>query len=595
MLDHPSARRHPTGSIALLVALAAGACTGTVGSVGQNSQQSPQGNNAASSASGGSEGTSSSSSSSGGSSVSTTGPSTAAPGPESPSPRLLRQLTLVEYTNTVTDLLQLTSPDTSSIPPDNPVDGYTTNVASNFVTQGYIDAYSTIAAALATRVLNESYAKVVSCQTQDAACTTTFLQTFGLKAFRRPLTSDEMTRYTALFDSSLTGGSFQTGVSLAIQAMLISPNFLFRSELGTAASNGTYNLTPYETATALSYAYWGTMPDATLFAAAQAGELSTKAQIQAQAQRLMADPRGRTRIQDFFYQWMQGSRANIATPDMGTYPNLYAASGGFQNILTSMRAEEDAFVANVAFDSTKKFSELLTANYTFANDALAGYYGLTPPGSATVAKVMIPPTSARGGLLTLGMFLLGHARTNESSPTQRGHQIRANLLCNDVPPPPPGVDPVVPAGTPGVTGREQIQAITGSGVCETCHSLMNPIGFGLEAFDGAGAERALDNGEPVDTTGQLTGFTNSSGKTITFDGARQLSNILSTYATAAQCFATNYYKYIRGFNPTGVDLGAAQQLSQNFAQNNQDLPDLFVDVSLQDSFIERRSAEAIAQ
>jgi hypothetical protein len=516
--------------------------------------------------------------------------------PEQPSPRLLRQLTLIEYTNTLTDLLQLTSPDTSNVPPDNPVDGYTTNVASNFVTQGYIDAYSTIAAALATRVLNESYAKVVSCQTQDTACETTFVQTFGLRAFRRPLTSDEMTRYTALFSSSLTGGSFQTGVSLVIQAMLISPNFLFRSELGTAASNGTYNLTQYEIATALSYAYWATMPDATLFAAAQAGQLSTKAQIQAQAQRLVADPRGRTRIEDFFYQWMQGARANIATPDMGTYPYIYAASGGYQNILTSMRAEEDAFVTNVAFDSTKKFSELLTANYTFANDALANYYGLTPAGSgATAAKVMIPQTSARGGVLTLGMFLLGHARTNESSPTQRGHQIRSNILCSDVPPPPAGVDPVVPAGAPGVTGRDQIQAITGTGICVTCHSLMNPIGFGLEAFDGAGAERTLDNGEPVDTTGQLTGFTDSSGKTITFDGARQLSNILSTYATAQRCFATNYYKYIRGFNPTGVDLGAAQQLSQNFAQNNQDLPDLFVDVSLQDSFIERRSAEAIAQ
>src|SRR5580693_10439391 len=112
------------------------------------------------------------------------------------------------------------------------------------------------------------------------------------------------------------------------------------------------------------------MPDSTLFAVAKAGALSTKTQIQAQAERLLADPRGRSRIASFFYEWMQGSRGNIATPDMGTYPNIYAASGSLSNIVNSMRAEEDAFVTNVAFDSTKKFSELFTANYTFADDAL---------------------------------------------------------------------------------------------------------------------------------------------------------------------------------------------------------------------------------
>jgi hypothetical protein len=507
---------------------------------------------------------------------------------------LLRQLTLAEYTNTLSDLLSLSNPDTSEVPPDQAVDGYTTNVASNFVTQAYIDAYSSVASALAARAITESFASIVPCQTQDSACASTFVQTFGLRAFRRPLTSDELSRYVGFFDSNLTGGDFKTGVSLAIQGMLISPNFLFRSELGADNGQGTFVLTPYEIATALSYSYWGTMPDSTLFAAAQAGALSSKTQIQAQAERLLADPRGRSRIASFFYEWMQGSRANIATPDMGTYPNIYAASGSLSNIVNSMRAEEDAFVTNVAFDSTKKFSELFTANYTFANDALAAYYGLTPPGTGTTTtKVMIGPGSARGGVLTLGMFLLGHARTNESSPTQRGHQIRANILCEDVPPPPPGVVPVVPAGTPGATGRDQIEALTGTGVCATCHNLMNPIGFGLEGFDGAGQERTLDNGYPVDATGQLTGFTDASGKTITFNGARQLSTALATYATAQSCFAANYYRYVRGFDPQGVDLGAVEELQQNFVQANQDLPELFVDISLQDSFTHRRTAEVV--
>jgi hypothetical protein len=299
-------------------------------------------------------------------------------------------------------------------------------------------------------------------------------------------------------------------------------------------------------------------------------------------------------VASFFYEWIQGSRANIATPDMGTYPNIYSAPGGFTSMVASMRAEEDAFVTHVAFDSTKKFSELFSASYTFADDALATYYGLMPAGSGTTAaKVMIGPSSARGGLLTLGMFLVGHARTNESSPTQRGHQIRANILCRDVPPPPAGVIPVVPAGTPGATGRDQIEALTGSGVCATCHNLMNPIGFGLEGFDGAGQERTLDNGQPVDATGQLTGFLDASGNPIKFNGARELSAALANYPAAQSCFASNYYRYVRGFAPQGVDVGAVEKLEQNFAQANQDLPDLFVDVALQDSFINRRTAEAL--
>jgi hypothetical protein len=376
--------------------------------------------------------------------------------------------------------------------------------------------------------------------------------------------------------------------------MLISPNFLFRSELGADNGQGVFVLTPYEVASALSYGYWGTMPDAALFSAAQSGALATKAQIEAQARRLLADPRGRSRIASFFYEWMQGSRANIATPDMGKYPAIYAAPGGFAAIVKAMREEEDAFVTGVAFDSTKKFSELFSAKYTFASDDLATYYGLSPAGSgAAPAKVTIRSSSARGGVLTLGMFLLGHARADQSSPTQRGHQIRANILCEDVPPPPAGVVPIIPAGTPGATGRDQIQALTGSGVCAGCHNLMNPIGFGLEDFDGIAQERTLDNGAPVDTTGQLTGFTDASGKTITFDGPRQLSGILASYATAQSCFAANYYRYVRGFAPQTLDQAAVMKLQQKFVQSNEDLPDLFVDVVLQDSFVQRRSAEVI--
>jgi uncharacterized protein DUF1592/uncharacterized protein DUF1588/uncharacterized protein DUF1595/uncharacterized protein DUF1587/uncharacterized protein DUF1585 len=515
---------------------------------------------------------------------------------ESPSPRLLRQLTVAEYANTTADLLHLANVDTSAIPPDVAVDGFTTNVLAAFVSDTSMDAYNSTAGTLGDRAVAESFAALVPCTTQDAACASTFVDQFGLRAFRRPLTTDEHARYAALFGAALTGGDFKTGVGLVIKSMLVSPYFLFRSELGTDMGDGTFKLTPFETATALSYTYWGTMPDQTLLAAAQGGALASKAQIETQARRLLADPRGRTRVASFFYEWMDSPRAYDTTKDMGTYPNFFSQPGGTDALVDAMRAEEDAFVANVVFDSTKKFDELFSANYVYVNDLLATYYGLQPPGSTTAQKVTLPTGAARGGLLTLGMFLVGHARTNESSPTQRGHMIRANILCSDVPPPPPNVNTAFSPGTPGVTAREQIEALTGSGVCVTCHSLMNPIGFGLEDFGGDGVERATDNGEKVDTTGTINGFNDpATGMPYAFDGPRQLSAILASSNDARACFAKNYHRYARGFAASGVDEGAVDKLTQSFVAQNLDLPELFVQVALQDSFVLRRSAEVIAR
>jgi hypothetical protein len=206
---------------------------------------------------------------------------------------------------------------------------------------------------------------------------------------------------------------------------------------------------------------------------------------------------------------------------------------------------------------------------------------------------MLPAGAARGGLLTLGMFLLGHARTDESSPTQRGHMIRANILCSDVPPPPPDVDATFKPGTPGKTSRQQIEALTGTGTCAACHTLLNPIGYGLEGFGGDGAERTTDNGEPVDTTGVINGFKSSTGAPLTFSGPRELSRILADSDDARRCLTASFHRYARGFAAKGVDTGAVQKLANDFVTQRLELPELFVRVALQDSFVTRRSAEVI--
>jgi hypothetical protein len=520
---------------------------------------------------------------------------------ESASPRLLRQLTLSEYTNTVTDLLRVANPDTTNIPADIAVRDFTNNVTGAFVDDSHMSAYQSVGASLATRAINESYTAIVPCQMQDTACATTFVNSFGLRAFRRPLAADETARYVALFDTSLTGGNFKTGVGLAINAMLISPYFLFRSELGTDVGQGKFVLTPYEIASALSYTYWGTMPDDALFASARSGALASKTEIQAQASRLLADPRGHAQVANFFFQWLESPRAYVATKDATTYPK-FTTPAVTTEIVNAMRGEEDAFVKNVVFDSTKSFSELFTANYTYVNDTLAAYYGFPLPGTgAAFAKVPIPSGSARGGLLTLGMFLFGHARTNESSPTQRGHVIRANFFCQDIPPPPAGVNPVVMDGTPGKTAREQIQALTSTGICVSCHSLQDPIGFGLENFGGDGLQRALDNGETVDTSGTINQLASHPSGPITFNGPAELAQLIATSDQAKACLPTNLYRYTRGFDAqaqvdsTGnaVDACAMKKLGQSFVNGDVDIPGLFLQVALQDSFTARRSAEVV--
>lgn len=514
---------------------------------------------------------------------------------EGPSPRFIRQLTLNEYKRTVADLLYLTQPDTTRIPPDVALKGFTTNVAASFVSEGHLDAYVSVGMSLAERAAQEAFAKLVPCATKDDACAAQFIESFGLRAFRRPLEAEEKSRYLGFFQPSLTGGSFEQGVSLAIGAMLASPHFLFRSELGQDSGSGSFKLTPYEMASALSYLYWGTMPDDALLAAAARGDLAQKDAVEAQARRLLADPRGKAHVADFFFEWTESARAYVASKDLALYAGRLKDAADVDAVVNGMKAEEDAFVTHVVFDSTKKFGELFTANYTFVNDRLAGFYGLAAPGTGeAVSKVSINAASARGGLLTLGMFLFGHARADQSSPVQRGHLIRANFFCSEVPPPPPGVDANFGAGTPGTTGREQIQALTGSGQCASCHGLMNPIGFALEGFGSAAEERTLDHGQPIDTTGQLTGIAGLA-ETVAFNGARELATIIASSTQAQACLASSYHRYARGFVATADDTVAVQKLSEQFVQDNLDLPELFLRVALQDSFSLRRSVEVLSQ
>jgi len=504
---------------------------------------------------------------------------------ESPAPRLLRLLTRREFQNTLADLLffQPRDVDVSSFPLEPRVRGYDNNANASVITSRHVDEVSKVTEKLVARAVTEKKAQLVPCQAGAQGCARTFVERFGLRAFRRPLTGEETARYEALFAQELTGGSFDEGVKLAITSMLLSPNFLYRSEVGNAQSSGTFKLTAYETASALSYLYWGTMPDQALFDAASRNELATPAQLEAQARRLLQSPRAADQLAEFSLQWLGSDSLLSAFKDKGVYPAFSDA------VRTAMVEEQRRFVTDVALTRDGKFGELFTANYVFANAELARFYGLSAP-SNDFSKVAITPQSDRGGLLGLGAVMAAQAHSMESSPIKRGVFVRSRLLCQDLPPPPPSLDTTPPGLDPKLTTRARFAKHTANATCSGCHQFIDGVGFGLEGFDGVGQKRVTENGLPVDNSGEIKGLESLGGDDKTaFVGQRELSQMIATSPNAQSCLTLQFYRFARGYQETSQDSCSLEKLHQRFRGKDLTLKELLVNVALLDSFTVRRA------
>ena len=384
-----------------------------------------------------------------------------------PGPRALRLLTRAEFAKTVSDLLGVPEPDTSNLPVEPSVEGYDNNAAASFVTARHVEAYMDIAQLAAAEAVDTDAAALAGCMPEDPACARAFVETFGARALRCPLDDAEVEHYLALFGSEAADGDFYEGMRMTIEAMMLSPGFLYRSEMGVSVGAGLYRLTPWETASLLSYTYTGSMPDPELMAAAADGALADPAVVAAQAQRLLDSPRGRERVTAFASQWLGTTALLSANKDAQVYPNFT------DDVRLAMIEEEKRFIEHVIFDSEQTVEELFTADYTFANDALATFYGLPAPGSGELVRVDLGG-STRGGLLTQGGFLAAHAHANESSPVSRGVTVRERIMCQPLASPPPNLDTTPPALDPNATTRERFAAHTADPACSGCHNFMAP-------------------------------------------------------------------------------------------------------------------------
>jgi mono/diheme cytochrome c family protein len=325
-----------------------------------------------------------------------------------------------------------------------------------------------------------------------------FVRTQGQRAHRRPLSEDEVTAYKALFATGADGyadvpppEAFVAGVRIVIEAWLQSPFFLYRPELVATEEGGVVALDDWEVASRLSYALWGTMPDADLFAAAERGELRTADQVEAAARRMLDDPRATAVVEDFHHRLFDVERYPFVQP-----PGSLGVSAGFGDALVQ---EHHLFVADV-FDTEGGLFELLTSTRTFVNDELAGIYELEGQFGPDFVPVDLD-AQRRRGLLTMAGFLAKNASGGQPDPIHRGVFVSTQLACNEVPAPPDDIPPF--PNVEGQTNRSAVEELTEAEgtVCAGCHTeTINPYGFPFENYDAVGRYRTEDNGFDVDAS-----------------------------------------------------------------------------------------------
>jgi hypothetical protein len=452
---------------------------------------------------------------------------------------------------------------------------YDDNVDAGLVTSGHVEQYMKAAEALAQKAM-ENVGKIVPCDynADPSGCAKTFVTTFGERVFRRPLTDAEVTKYAAI----VTGqASFTDGVRIALQVFLSSPYFLYRFEIGVSKGDGTFALTPYEVAAALSYSLWGTMPDAELLAAAKSGKLANAAGVSEEARRLLADNRAREIMGIFALQWLGVERVLTADKSTTIFPGYGTAQRqGFAE-------ETKRFVTHVMFDGTGKYPELLLGGYTFANDATGSVYGLPSGLGQTMTKVD-QPAERRAGLLGQGSFLASYAHSDQSSPIRRGLFVRETLLCQEFGQPPANAGGV-PDVDPNATTRERFAQHTADPACYSCHQYIDDVGFGFERFDAIGKYRDTENGKTIDASGDMNDVNGMGTKThAPYTTLPELATVVAESKSAKACFATQVHRFATGRSESVSDICALRNVEKTFEASGWDMRELVVSVLGSDGF-----------
>ncbi len=518
-------------------------------------------------------------------------PTVPAPAPSVPSdtptngalgPIALRRLTTVEYENTVQDVLKVAPGSTAHFRPDDTSLGYNNIAAALSVTPLLAERYAVTAHSLADSLDLNVFAPCAASMAEPA-CVDAFIQSFGRGIFRRPITNEELLGYGTIYQDERARSNYAGGIRLVAEAMLQSPHFLYKTELGEG-SGVERKLTAYELATQLSYLTVGSVPDTELTAAAEAGKLEAPSEREAQLRRLLNTPRGQRWLTTFVEQWVGISDAGYLAKDTGAFPK-------YTGTLSQAVVEESSrFIGAVLSDAGASVETLLTANFSFANTELGEHYGLAQPPTDW-QRVMLPE-GQRLGILTQSAFLVATSKLRDSFPIRRGKILRSRMLCGDVPPPPADLMVKPAVINDDTTTRLSIEAHSQMGtVCAGCHTLMDPLGFGLENYDATGAYRTQEFGKPINASGSI----NSVSPEIDgpFANGIEFAKRVAPSQVLQRCVARESLRWSIGRETLAAPLTDANvlrdqvlisALAERLAAHQSDLRELLVGLVLRDEY-----------
>lgn len=506
-----------------------------------------------------------------------------------------RLLTRLQYQNSVVDLFdgKIAGNWVLDFPAENEVMGYRTNAQFHRATPWLVEAHLVAAEAIAAQVVRQLDGLLpCSAHASDGdrahACADELLERYASRAFRRPLAGAERAVFLDLFDGEWTAtSSFRAAAQLVVEAILQSPQFLYRVEPPGDGSDA--ELSDYELAARLSYLLWNTIPDEELWQAASSGTLREPTVLRAHAERLLDSPRAGATVADFTEQWLGLAnltsavrRVGVTVSEQGVsvplVDNRY--SSAWQTSLTS-------FVRHLV-TSGGTFEELFRSPTIFVNRELATLYGSAVPDSSN-SDAFFPvmhPESERTGLLSQPALMALLSHPDQSAPILRGAFVREVLLCDPPPPPPPTVDPTPPALDPEATTRERFAQHTSSTACSGCHRLIDPIGLGLENYDELGRFRTEENGRSLDVSGEIV-KAREEQLDGPFVGPHELSLRLASSKHARACLVTQWYRYGMGRVEQAVDLCSIRQAYDRLSDSEGNLRQMLLGLVESDAFRRR--------
>ena len=491
----------------------------------------------------------------------------------------LSLLTRTQYDATIADLLGDNSQPSLNFPAENQVSGFNNNTEVHIANPLLVEQFMDAAEGIAGRAVAANLGTLAPCAGTSTAehlgCGTSFVTNFGKRAFRRPLTSDEAQAFNSLFSGLNATRGYSAAVELTTQAILQSPQFLYRmdSEQAATPETGAVALDSYQLAARLSYFLTSSMPDSILFGAADAHALSSVAEIETQARRLLETSRAKAMVRDFNQQWLQLDQLS------GLARNAPQGLGDVKGIGADYRESLHQFL-DQAFWERGDLPSLFLTPQTFVNARLGSVLGLAAPASG-FASVNAAPGQV--GLLTQPGLMAMLAHADQSGPIQRGVFVRQRILCLDVPPPPPGFNPIAPDPDPTLTTRERFRVHTEAAACSGCHQLIDGTGFGFENFDQLGRYRSEENGLMVDASGEMLA-TGEAAVDGPYNGVLELSNRLAVSPRVERCLATNWYRYAMGRVETEADGCSLREVEQKFRASGGQFKELLVAVTLSEAF-----------